>query len=147
MRSSRDEWIPGYRTCATYAPGQFSPWSSHRLGLVTVGHMDLDLLFHHYSRPKRYLFPVSASPLRPPAEDQWSSRLVTRAQIAALYSQKPWDILDRPIAPVSFRLTGWFQALVTAYREFEDHHRQAIWESTHVLPIIGGASRAKKTLG
>uniref|UniRef100_A0AAV1TY26 Uncharacterized protein n=1 Tax=Peronospora matthiolae TaxID=2874970 RepID=A0AAV1TY26_9STRA len=47
VRSSRDKCMPGYRTRATYAPGQFSPWSSHRLDLIPVGHMDLDLLFHH----------------------------------------------------------------------------------------------------
>ena len=51
-------------------------------------------------------------------------RLVTLAQIATLYSQRPWDILDRPIALVSFRPTGRFQALVAAYRDFKDHHRQ-----------------------
>uniref|UniRef100_A0AAV1UZS3 Uncharacterized protein n=1 Tax=Peronospora matthiolae TaxID=2874970 RepID=A0AAV1UZS3_9STRA len=105
VRSSRDKWIPGYRTRETYAPGQFSPWSSHRLGLFTVVHIDLDLLFHHYSRPKHYLFPVPDGSLRPPTEGQWSPRLVTSAQIAALYSQRPWDVLDRPIAPVSFRPT------------------------------------------
>uniref|UniRef100_A0AAV1VCM0 Uncharacterized protein n=1 Tax=Peronospora matthiolae TaxID=2874970 RepID=A0AAV1VCM0_9STRA len=70
VRSSRDKWIPGYRTRATYAPGQFSPWSFHRLGLVTVGHLDWDLLFHHYSRPKHYLFPVPNGSLRPPTEAQ-----------------------------------------------------------------------------
>uniref|UniRef100_A0AAV1TA75 Uncharacterized protein n=1 Tax=Peronospora matthiolae TaxID=2874970 RepID=A0AAV1TA75_9STRA len=32
---------------------------------------------------------------------------------------------------------------MTAYREFEALHRQALWESTHVLPIIVGPSRAK----
>uniref|UniRef100_A0AAV1URC8 Uncharacterized protein n=1 Tax=Peronospora matthiolae TaxID=2874970 RepID=A0AAV1URC8_9STRA len=120
-----------------------SLWSSHRLGLVTVGHLDLDLLFHHYSRPNHYLFPIPHGSLCPPTEAQRSPRLVTSAQIAALYSQKPWDVLDRPNAPVSFRPTGWFQALMIAYREFEDHHLQALWESTHVLPIIVCPSRAK----
>uniref|UniRef100_A0AAV1UFL6 Uncharacterized protein n=1 Tax=Peronospora matthiolae TaxID=2874970 RepID=A0AAV1UFL6_9STRA len=32
---------------------------------------------------------------------------------------------------------------MTAYREFEAHHRQALWESAHVLQIIVGPSRAK----
>ena len=114
MRSSRNKWIHGYRSHATYAPGQFSPWSSCRLGLVTVGELDLDVLFRYFSRLKQYLFPIPEPRARPPIESQWCPRLVTSVQIATLYSQRPWDILDRLIAPVAFRPTGRFQALVTA---------------------------------
>ena len=68
---------------------------------------------------------------------------VLGAKISTLYSQRPWDTLDRPIASVALCPTGWFQAVRTAYRDFEDHHRQALWKSTHVLPIIVGSSRAQ----
>ena len=87
VRVSRNKWIPGYRARATYAPCQFSPWSSHRLGLITVVELDWILLFRHFSRPKQYLFPFWELRARPPIEYQWSPRLKTSAQIAQLYSQ------------------------------------------------------------
>ena len=71
VRPSCDKWIPWYRARATCVPGQFAPWSSRRLGLVTVGELDLDLLFRHFSRPKHYFFLVPELLARTPIESQW----------------------------------------------------------------------------
>ena len=95
----------------------------------------MELFFHHFTKPKNYLFPVHETPSRTPKKTTWLPKLITWDRIDALYAQEPWEALRQHPTPISFEITGWFQSLVELYQDFEDHHRQALWESTHVLPI------------
>ena len=61
--------------------------------------------------------------------------MISSALIASLYSQETWEILDQPIEPISFLVTGWFKELKEMCRAFKYLHRQTLWKSTHVLPI------------
>ena len=90
--------------------------------------------FHHFSKPAEFIFPASGKSRRPPAS-AWSAQLITFTQVSQLYDRRPWEIYERRIDPISFQRDGWFQTLLAQYYDFEDRHRQALWEASHFLPI------------
>ena len=102
---------------------------------ISASELDIDLFYHHFPKPKGYIFPVQLGKVRPPPESSWSSQLITSTKIEQFYDQRPWDLYDQTIHPISFKPSGWFEKLVEAYEGFVDSHRQALWESTHCLWI------------
>ena len=107
--------------------------STRRVSLISVSELDIDLLYHHFSKPNGYIFPVHLGKVRPHPESSWSSQLTTSTKIDQFYDQQPGDLYDQTIQPISFKPSGWFEKLVKAYEGFVDSHRQALWESTHFL--------------
>ena len=93
------------------------------------------MFYHHFSKPKGYIFPVQLGKVRPPPESSWSFQLITSTKVDQFYDQKHWDLYDKNIHPISFKPSGWFEKLVEAYEVFVDSHRQALWESTLFLWI------------
>ncbi|KAG7377063.1 hypothetical protein PHYPSEUDO_012231 [Phytophthora pseudosyringae] len=94
--------------------------------------MDVELLFHHFSQPKYWLLYRHG---HAPKSKQWPTDLITKKQITALHRGPPWNVLQTPVTPTSFRADGWFQSLTTKYRKIAEEHRQTVWESTHAFPI------------
>ena len=92
------------------------------------------MLFHHFAQPTCWLFPEAEAA---PRTGQWQSDLITDASVTQLCASTPWDVLDVAVAPVTFMIQGrgWFEKLVDHFLPLERESRQAIWESTHVLPI------------
>ena len=102
--------------------------------MTSISELDLNHFFHHFSKPAKFIFSVSGKSRRPPAS-AWSAQLITFAQICRLYDRRPWEIYERRIDLISFQRGGWFQILLAQYYDFEDRHRQALWEASHFLPI------------
>ena len=100
-----------------------------------------------FYKPKFFPFPAYKAP-RPSAlrADQWAPQLISFAQITSLYSQEPCNILDQPIEPISFLVTGYFKELSGPYCAFKNLHRQALWKSTHVPPISSRQRQADPEL-
>ena len=130
----RDKWIPGYRNRIPRSATETIPWSARRVSLTSISELDLNHFFHHFSKPAEFIFPASGKSRRPPAS-AWSAQLITFTQISQLYDRRPWAIYERRIDPISFQRDGWFQTLLAQYYDFEDRHRQALWEASHFLPI------------
>ena len=95
----------------------------------------MDTIFKHLTRPKSYIFPAPIAPRSnaAPPESESTPRLVTSAQVLALYRQNPWNHYRRQVTPVSFHATCWFAELSTMYRDFETRLRQALWKAAHAL--------------
>ena len=85
--------------------------------------------------PKQDILLAPTAPLSndAPPESEWFPRLVTLAQVLALYRQEPWNLYRSQVTPVSFHATGWLAELASAYRDFETRHRQALWEAAHAV--------------
>ena len=105
------------------------------LSLTCVVEMDVDTLFKHLTRPKGYIFlaPNATRSKAAPPESELIPRLVTSAEVLALYRKEPWNQCRSQVTPVSFHATGWFAELSSAYRDFETQHRQPLWEATHAV--------------
>ena len=134
LQKSRDVWIPGYRERKPRSSTQVAPWSARRVSLTSVAELGVEFFYRHLSRPRGYIFTPQANP-KSLLDSAWIPRLITPAQVTAIYDQKPWNVTRRPIAPISFPLTGWFNELADIYLEYEDRHRQALWEAIHFLYI------------
>uniref|UniRef100_A0AAV1U8Q9 Uncharacterized protein n=1 Tax=Peronospora matthiolae TaxID=2874970 RepID=A0AAV1U8Q9_9STRA len=131
----RAEWLFGYRDRVPWSHSQVHPWSARRLSLTSVAELDLDALFEHLTRPAGYIFPAPTAPRSKvaPPESEWILRLVTSAQVLALFHQEPWNQYHSHVIPVLFHATGWFAELASAYRDFKTRHLQALWEATHAI--------------
>ena len=92
------------------------------------------MFFHHFSKPKNFIFPPNLH-TRTPRSGSWASSLINRSQVESLYNLAPWDSVVVPTFPLSFRLTGWYEGMGRLYLDIESTHRQAFWESTHAFPI------------
>ena len=90
--------------------------------------MTLELLFHHYSKPRNFLFPFHSHGRAPPT-GTWASGLISRQHIESLYATAPWDNIVIPVSPISFTMTGWYSDMSHRYLELESTHRQALWAS------------------
>ena len=75
--------------------------------------------------------------MRPSAlqDDCWAPQLIflDRSRLSTAKYHGKCSI--EPIESISLLVTEWFKKLVETYRAFGDCHRQALWKSTHVLPI------------
>ena len=127
-RVPRAEWFPGYRDRVPWSHPHVHPWSALRLSLTSVAELDVDTLFKHLARPAGYIFPAPTAPRSnaAPPKSEWIPRLVTSAQVSALYQQEPRNHYPSQVTPVSFHETGWLAELASAYRDFETRHRQAL---------------------
>ena len=134
-RVPRAKWFPGYRDRVPWSHLHVHPWSARRLSLTSVAELDVDTLFKHLTRPAGYIFPTPTAPRSnaAPPKSEWIPRLITSAQVLALYQQMPWNQYPSQVTPFSFHETGWFAELASAYRDFETRHRQALWEATHTI--------------
>lgn len=94
--------------------------------------MDIELLFHHFSKPKFWIFPPQG---RPPRRGTWFPELITEANIMELYAKKPLKSLNTLATPVSFGMTGWFETMSKRYLEIEEDHRLTLWEADHAFVI------------
>ena len=74
-----------------------------------MSELDLHLFYHHFSKPKGYIFPVQQGNLRTPPKFSWSSQLITSTKINQFYDQQPWDVYDQIVRPISFKPSGWFE--------------------------------------
>lgn len=131
----RDQWFPGYRARVPRSHLQVHPWSARRVSWTCIAELDVDFLAKHLNRPAGYVFPTPTAPRHrnAPPESDWIPRLVSPAQVLALYQQEPWNQYRSQVVPVSFRATGWFAELASLYLVFEARHRQALWEASHAL--------------
>uniref|UniRef100_A0AAV1TU08 Uncharacterized protein n=1 Tax=Peronospora matthiolae TaxID=2874970 RepID=A0AAV1TU08_9STRA len=111
--------------------------------MVCVRTMTIELLFHHYSKPRNFLFPFYNHGRAPPT-GTWASGLISRLHIEALYATAPWDNVIVPVNPISFTMTGWYRDMSHRYLELESTHRQALWESTHAFPILPAQRRSER---
>ena len=134
-RLPRAEWFTGYRDQVPWSHPYVHPWSSRRLSMTSVAELDVDTLFKQLTRSAGYIFPAPTAPRSKsaPPESEWTTRLVTSAQVLALYQQMPWNQYPSQVTPFSFHETGWFAELASAYRDFETRHRQDLWEATHAI--------------
>ena len=120
----RTSWIPSYFARLRRARSEIVPWSPTRISYVSVGSLDLNTLFHHYSKPKNFIFPPNPH-TRTPRSGSWASSLINRSQVESLYNLAPWDSVVVPTFPLSFRLTGWYEGMGRLYLDIESTHRQA----------------------
>ena len=82
--------------------------------MVSVRTMSIELLFHHYSKPRNFLFPHHSHGRAPPT-GTWAFGLISRRHIEALYALSSWDNIVIPVNPISFSLTGWYRDMGTRY--------------------------------
>ena len=97
--------------------------------------LDIDLFYHHFSKPKQSIIPVHLGKLRTRPKSSWSSQLITSTKVDQFYDQHPWDVYDQTLCSISFKYSGWFEKPVEAYKGFLDSHGQALSESTHFLRV------------
>ncbi|CAI5731153.1 unnamed protein product [Peronospora destructor] len=57
LQQPRDRWIPNYLAPSRRVASEIAPWSVSRIAMVCVRTMTIELLFHHYSKPRNFLFP------------------------------------------------------------------------------------------
>ncbi|ETM42087.1 hypothetical protein L914_12208, partial [Phytophthora nicotianae] len=69
----RSEWIPGYRDRRSFRSHDIVPWSARDIRHTSIVEMDVDLLFHRYTKPMEWLIPL-CDPV-PPLGD-WRDDLV-----------------------------------------------------------------------
>uniref|UniRef100_A0AAV1UZM0 Uncharacterized protein n=1 Tax=Peronospora matthiolae TaxID=2874970 RepID=A0AAV1UZM0_9STRA len=134
LQQPRDRWIPNYLAPSRRVASEIAPWSVSRIAMVCVRNMTIELLCHHYSKPRNFLFPFYNHGRAPPT-GTWASGLISRQHIETLYATAPWDNIIVPVNPISFTMTGWYRDMSHRYLELESTHRQALWESTHAFPI------------
>ena len=134
VRERRCLWIPTYRQSARRDPNKIAPWSEARIARICIRTLDLDLLFRHFSKPKNFLFPLAPRG-RASRSGEWASGLITVRNTERLYDQAPWDILNVPVIPLSFPMSGWYAEMDQMYHSLEHSHLQAIGESTHTFSI------------
>ena len=135
VKVPRDKCTPWNRYRVSRSSSQVTSWSARRVRWTSVAELEVDLSFQHFSLPKEYPFPALHARKIPPSPSEWTSRLVSPAQIAALYAQEHQEKVARRIISVSFPSTGWVDQLATLYLEFEDRKRQSLCESTHAVFI------------
>uniref|UniRef100_A0AAV1VNR9 Uncharacterized protein n=1 Tax=Peronospora matthiolae TaxID=2874970 RepID=A0AAV1VNR9_9STRA len=143
LQQPRDRWIPNYLAPSRRVASEIAPWSVSRIAMVCVRTMTIELLFHHYSKPRNFLFPFYNHGRAPPT-GTWASGLISRQHIEALYATAPWDNIIVPVNPISFTMTGWYRDMSHRYLELESTHRQALWESTHAFPIPPAQRRSER---
>ena len=97
---TRDRWMPGYRDRVPRLAIDVFPWSARRVSLSSVSDLNIDLFYHHFSKPKGYIFPVQQGNLRTPPKSSWSSQLITSTKINQFYYQQPWDVYNRIVRPI-----------------------------------------------
>ena len=90
LQQPRDRWIPNYLAPSRRVASDIAPWSVSRIAMVCVRTMSIELLFHHYSKPRQFLFPHHSHGRAPPT-GTWASGMVSRRHIEALYARSPWD--------------------------------------------------------
>ena len=91
IRLPRDQWFPGYPDRVPWYHLHVHPWSACRFSLTCGADLDVDTLFKHLTRPKGYVY-LSSEAFRSKAatpESELITRLVTSAQVLAIYRQKP----------------------------------------------------------
>ncbi|GMF29742.1 unnamed protein product [Phytophthora lilii] len=128
----RDQWIPGYRTPSDFVASDVDPWSPPRTRHISVAMLDLEMLFDQFTRSGNWIFPARSSPPRP---HEWREDLITETNVRALIESAPWTILDAPMTPISFSVTGWFVKLMDLYGNFKDKNLRSYWDATHAFPI------------
>ena len=143
LQQPRDRWIPNYLAPSRRVASEIAPWSVSRIAMICVRTMTLELLFHHYSKPRNFLFPFHIHGRAPPT-GTWASGLISRQHIESLYATAPWDNIVIPVNPISFTMTGWYSDMGHRYLELESTHRQALWESTHAFPISPAQRRSER---
>jgi hypothetical protein len=125
----------GFRVTAavTYSEEDVAPWDASALSQVSILDLDVELLFHEFAQPLAWIFPAEGEPPKP---HLWCPELVTEANIVQLLEAEPWTVLDAPITPVSFDISGWFAWIALKYADLEEeHNKQSFWESAHAFPI------------
>ena len=137
----RELWIPNYRTPSRRSSAEIVPWDPNRIAHICVRTLDLELLFHHFSKPRNFLFPQRSRGRDPPS-GTWASSLITQHNVEALYARTPWHSLNVATPAISFPMTGWYCVMATRYLAIEAAHLQAIWESTHAFPISSAQRRS-----
>ena len=114
-RVPRDQWFTGYRDRVPRSHIQVHPWSTRRVSLICVVELDVDTLFKHLTRTKRYIFPTptaSRSNAEPP-ESEWIPRLVTSARVGAIPTR---DLASLPEpSPTGFFSLDWLVRRVIDY--------------------------------
>ena len=80
--------VPRYRVLWSHL--QLHLWSARRVSSNCVVELEVDTLLKHLKRPKGYIFPSPTAPRSNAAtpESEWILRLLTSAQMLALYQQE-----------------------------------------------------------
>ena len=101
LQQSQDRWIPSYLTPSRWVASEIAHWLVSRIAMVCVRKMSIELLFHHYSKPRHFLFPHHSHGRAPPL-GTWASGLISRRHIEALYARSPWYNIVIPVDPIPF---------------------------------------------
>uniref|UniRef100_A0AAV1U2A4 Uncharacterized protein n=1 Tax=Peronospora matthiolae TaxID=2874970 RepID=A0AAV1U2A4_9STRA len=111
--------------------------------MVCVRSITIELLFHHYSKPRNFLFPLYPHGQAPPTGN-WAPGLISRRHIEVLNATAPWDNVVVSVNPISFTMTGCYRDMSHRYLELESTHRQALWKSTHAFAISPAQRRYER---
>ncbi|GMF29827.1 unnamed protein product [Phytophthora fragariaefolia] len=94
----RERWIPGYHGSVNFSVADVDPWPVHHVRQLSVRYLTVSKLFHDWCRPPFWLFPQRV-PV--PSPGTWYPELITETNIVALYTIRPWTVLQRVISPRS----------------------------------------------
>ena len=86
LQQHQDLSIPYYLAPSRRVASEIAPWSVSHIAMVCVRTMSIELLFHHYSKPRHLFFPHHAHGRAPPT-GTWASGLVSRRNMEALYAR------------------------------------------------------------
>ncbi|POM68576.1 Hypothetical protein PHPALM_15250 [Phytophthora palmivora] len=111
------------------------PWDVDRVSHLSISTLNTKVLSHLFLGVSEWLFPdvaPSATPSRIEIED-----FITGPAVDALMSltPPPWASLESVEGPLSFMVAFMPPGFCEKYLEYEEKHLQALWESSHFLPI------------
>ncbi|POM75258.1 Hypothetical protein PHPALM_7664 [Phytophthora palmivora] len=131
----RSEWIPSLITRHLFRSADVFPWDADRVSHLSISTLNTQVLGHLLLGVSEWLFPdvvPSATPSRIEIED-----FMTGPAVDALMSLNPlpWASLESAEGPLSFMIDFMPPGFCEKYLEYEEKHLQALWESSHFLPI------------
>ncbi|POM76147.1 Hypothetical protein PHPALM_6653, partial [Phytophthora palmivora] len=131
----RSEWIPSLITRRLFRSADVFPWDADRVSHLSISTLNTQVLSHLLLGVSEWLFPdvtPSATPSRIEIE-----YFVTGPAVDALMSltPPPWASLESAEGPLSFMVDFMPHGFCEKYLEYEEKHLQALWESSHFLPI------------
>ena len=84
-----------------------------RVSLISVSELDIDLFYHHFSKPKDIYSLSSRARFAPLQKSSWSSQLITSTKNEPIYDQQPWYVYNWIVCPISFVSSGWLKTCMT----------------------------------
>ncbi|POM61073.1 hypothetical protein PHPALM_29969 [Phytophthora palmivora] len=131
----RSERIPSLITRRLFRPADVFPWDVDRVSHLSISTLNTKVLSNLLLGVSEWLFPdvaPSATPSRIEIED-----FITGPAVDALMSLNPppWASLESTEGPLSFMVDFLSPGFCEKYLEYEEKHLQALWESSHFLPI------------